>query len=100
VTADSTGEVRGQYRALCCECGNLRYVSRRARPHGFMPELPAGSPVLEYGRVTCNRECDICERDYPARSAARRRSPSGSQFRYALKLAQATEGGGVAARLP
>jgi hypothetical protein len=56
----TTCEIRGQRRALCCQCVHLRYVSRRAKLIGFMPELPPGSPVIHCGRFTAPRHCEVC----------------------------------------
>ena len=60
-----TSEVGGYRRALCCQSGNLRYVSRRAQLIRFMPELPPVSPVIHYGRFTAPLACEVCGEESP-----------------------------------
>jgi hypothetical protein len=46
-------------RALCCECGFLRTVSRCAHLRAFMGANI--EPPTELGRFTCNLKCGVCK---------------------------------------
>ena len=56
----SLDAVQGQRRALCCNCGEVRYVKATYQGRGFVAE---DMEAPERGRMLAKLKCANCEAD-------------------------------------